>query len=645
MNDNDTPRSRAEVAPDLPDAELLPRGPRPRPQLHAAQSALVLGALGVVYGDIGTSPLYTLKTAYQAVGGFSQEVALGLLSLIIWTLIVITSVKYVALVMRADNDGEGGILALMAHLTHKGRGRPAIAGIGILGAALLYGDGAITPAISVLSALEGLKAPAPGLAPFVLPLAVLVLLALFAVQQRGTSVIGRLFGPVMVLWFATIGVLGLVSIALHPGVLRALSPVYGVQYLATHGFSGFAILGSVFLCATGAEALYADMGHFGARPIRLGWYGLVFPALALSYAGQTAYVLERGLGADDNPFFLLAPQWLQLPLVGLATVATVIASQAIISGVFSMTRQAIQLDLCPRLGVMQTSAVGYGQIYIGSVNWLLMVFTLGLTLGFGSSDNLSAAYGVAVSITMLMTTLLMFHVMREQWRWRRGLVAAVAGPLFVVDLSFALANLTKVREGGWVPLVAAAAIYGVMQAWRSGRRQMLAQLERETLPLSIFLASIDEIARVPGTAVYLARRLDIVPLALLHSLKHYAVMHERNVILHVITEQVPRVPARDRIQTSPLGPGFYRVILRYGFMESPDLPAALARCTLDGDGFDLMRTTFFLSRETVGVAAHRRLHALGRRLFAWMHRNATDATEFFRIPRNRIVELGARIDL
>jgi KUP system potassium uptake protein len=351
------------------------------PVMGAAQSALVLGALGVVYGDIGTSPLYTLKTAYQAAGGYSQEVALGLLSLIVWTLIIVTSVKYVALVMRADNDGEGGILALMAHLALRGRERPAVVAVGILGAALLYGDGAITPAISVLSALEGLKTPAPAVAPYVLPLAVLILLALFAVQRHGTAVIGRLFGPVMVVWFLTIAVLGIAAVAMYPGVLRALWPGYGIHYLATHGFAGFSILGAVFLCATGAEALYADMGHFGAKPIRVGWYGLVFPCLVLSYAGQTAYVLDRGLRGDDNPFFLLAPAWAQLPMVALATVATVIASQAIISGVFSMTRQAIQLDLCPRLSVTQTSAVGYGQIYIGSVNWMLMLFTIGLTWG------------------------------------------------------------------------------------------------------------------------------------------------------------------------------------------------------------------------------------------------------------------------
>jgi KUP system potassium uptake protein len=625
-----------------------PRGPKGGmhgPATAAARNALILGALGVVYGDIGTSPLYTLQTAYQSAGGSTPEIALGLLSLIVWTLIITTSIKYVALVMRADNDGEGGILALMARLGLKGRERPFVVAIGVLGAALLYGDGAITPSISVLSALEGIKLPLPAFAPFVLPFAVLTLLGLFAFQRRGTAVIGKFFGPVMAVWFVTIALLGIFSIVRHPTVFKALWPGYGLEYLFTHGFTGFTVLGAVFLCATGAEALYADMGHFGAHPIRVGWSLLVFPSLVLSYAGQTALVVEEGLPKDGNPFFLLAPVWAQIPLVALATMATIIASQAIISGVFSMTRQAIQLDLCPRLNVTQTSAVGYGQIYIASVNWLLMFFTIGLTIGFGSSSNLSAAYGIAVSITMLMTTMLMFRVMHEQWHWGLPTVLVIAGPLFLVDSAFALANLTKVADGGWVPLVAAAAIYIVMQAWRSGRKAMMKQLERETLPLPVFLSSMADITRVPGTAVYLARRLNVVPLALLHSLKHYAVLHERNVILHVYTEQVPRVSPRDRIESSPLGTGFYRVILRYGFMENPDLPVALARCVLDGEGFDMMRTTFFLSRETVGCASGKRMLGLAHRLFAWMHRNATDATEFFRIPRNRMVELGARIEI
>jgi KUP system potassium uptake protein len=619
-------------------------------RVDAALGALVLGALGVVYGDIGTSPLYTLKTAYDWAGSASPEVALGLLSLIVWTLIITTSIKYVALVMRADNDGEGGILALMARVGMRrsdgtGRGRPAIIALGILGAALLYGDGAITPAISVLSALEGLKLPLPALAPFVLPLAAVILLGLFLLQRKGTAVIGRLFGPVMVLWFLTIGVLGTIAVLEHPSVVMAVDPRFGIRYLGAHGLAGFTVLGAVFLSATGAEALYADMGHFGARPIRLGWYGIVLPCLLLNYAGQTALVIEGKVPADANPFFLLGAAWLQLPMVLLATVATIIASQAIISGVFSMTRQAIQLGLSPRLNITQTSAEGYGQIYVGSVNWLLMIFTLGLTLGFGSSDRLAAAFGIAVSMTMLLTTLLMYRMMREQWRWGLAAALAVAGALSVVDASFVGANLTKVLDGGWVPLIAAAAVFTLMSSWNTGRAAMLKQLERETMPLALFIGGSVEMRRVPGTAVFLSRREDVVPVAMLHSLKHYSVLHERNVILHVETEQVPRIARRERAAVSALGGRFYRIVLRYGFMEQPDIPAAFAGLKLDGEGFDLMRTTFFVSRATLCDAPHGRLNPVVRRLFIWMHRNASDATEFFRIPRNRIVELGARIEL
>jgi len=625
-------------------------GTEPHTHANAALGALVVGALGVVYGDIGTSPLYTLKTAYQWAGSNAPELALGLLSLIVWTLIITTSIKYVALVMRADNEGEGGILALMARVGIKrrdgsGRIRPAIVWLGILGAALLYGDGAITPAISVLSALEGLKLAVPVLARYILPAAALILLALFLLQRKGTALIGRLFGPVMVAWFLTIGALGLAGIVRHPSVLMAVDPRFGIEYVTTHGFGGFTVLGAVFLSATGAEALYADMGHFGARPIRLGWYGLVLPCLLLNYAGQTALVVQGKVSGDDNPFFLLGPTWLQLPMVMLATVATVIASQSIISGVFSMTRQAVQLGLCPRLTIRQTSAEGYGQIYVGSVNWLLMFLTLALTLGFGSSDRLAAAFGIAVSMTMLLTTVLMYHMMREQWHWSLMLSLAVAFALALVDGSFVSANLTKVFDGGWAPLVAAAVACTMMGAWGTGKVALLGQLERATMPLDLFIATSPEIRRVPGTAVFLSRRIEVVPLAMLHSLKHYSVLHQRNVILSVETEQVPRVPDRDRIAVTPLGERFYRIVLRYGFMEQPDLPAAFRDCTLDGEGFDLMRTTFFVSRETVCAAPQGRLNPLVRRLFIWMHRNASDATDFFNIPRNRIVELGARVEL
>lgn len=610
-------------------------------------SALMLGALGVVFGDIGTSPLYTLKATLDSAGSATPETAYGLLSLIVWTLIITTSIKYVSLVMRADNEGEGGILALMANLALKGSERKSLVAMGILGAALLYGDGAITPAISVLSALEGLKGPAPALSHYILPMAVLVLLALFALQRKGTAVIGRIFGPVMVLWFLTIGILGALGIVQHPEVLRALAPQYGIRFLISHGIAGLAVLGAVFLCATGAEALYADMGHFGARPIRLSWYVMVLPMLVLNYAGQTALVVVGRVPKGGNPFFLLAPDWMQLPLVVLATAATIIASQAIISGVFSMTRQAMLLGLCPRLTVTQTSGTGYGQIYIGAVNWLLMVFTLGLALSFGTSDNLAAAYGIAVSLTMLLTTVLMYKVMRERWGWRRSFAIPVAGSLGLVDGAFVMANLTKFMDGGWVPLVAAALLFLVMEAWRTGRIALIDTIERETLPLGIFIESMAREEKVQGTGVYLSRRVDVVPVAMLHSAKHFHVIHSRNVMLHVQTAQVPRVPPEQRIEVKDLGNACYNVILHFGFMQQPDIPGALAGIKVGGAGFDMMDTSFFVSRLTVGAASHghKPLNPFFRGLFAWMHRNEADATEFFRIPRNRIVEMGARIEI
>ena len=642
----DAGTAQPAVQPVTPDA----RAAEAQPHISGPLGMLVVGALGVVYGDIGTSPLYTLKTAYEWAGSTAPDVALGLLSLIVWTLIITTSIKYVALVMRADNQGEGGILALMARLgmrdqQGKGTDRPTIIALGILGAALLYGDGAITPAISVLSALEGLKLPAPNFAPYVVPMSVIILLGLFVLQHKGTAIIGGLFGPVMAIWFVVIGALGLIAIVGHPSVVLALDPRYGAQYLGTHGLKGFTVLGAVFLSATGAEALYADMGHFGPRPIRFGWYGLVLPSLLLNYAGQTALVVEGAVPADANPFFQMGPDWLHLPMVGLATIATIIASQSIISGVFSMTREAIQLGLCPRLEITQTSAVGYGQIYVGPINWLLMTFTLGLTVGFGSSDNLAAAFGIAVATTMLLTTLLLYRMMREQWRWRLDISLAVAGALAVVDGAFVCANLTKVLEGGWVPLVAAALIFLLMSSWRSGRATLLHELQGKSLPMSTFLDSMAGVTRIPGTAVYLSRRSDVVPRAMLHSLKHYKVLHERNVILHIETEQVPRIPASQRFVIETLGEQFYRVVLRCGFMEHPDIPAALAHCILEGRGFDMMDTTFFMSRDSVRLAAHPHMNPIIRRVFIWMYHNASDATEFFRIPPNRIVELGARIEL
>jgi len=609
-------------------------------------AALALGALGVVYGDIGTSPLYTFKTAIEWAGGeASPAAALGMLSLITWTLIITTSIKYVAIVMRADNDGEGGILALMSLLGIKHGERPGVIAIGILGAALLYGDGAITPAISVLSALEGLKGPIPDFAPYVLPLSVIVLVAVFALQPVGTARIGALFGPIMTLWFGSIGVLGLLGILHHPGVLAAVDPRYGFGYLFGHGWTGFLVLGGVFLCATGAEALYADMGHFGPQPIRLAWYGLVLPTLLLNYAGQTAVVVEGEVAPSANPFFVLCPPLLQLPLVALATAATIIASQAIISGTFSMTRQAIQLGLCPRLHITQTSSEGYGQIYVGFVNWALMVLTLGLALSFRSSDNLASAFGIAVAMTMLLTSLLMFIAMREVWGWSLPLSIAVAGLFVIVDFTFVAANMMKVVEGGWVPLVVGASLYFVMSTWRQGRVALAHKLERDTLPLNDFIAQVQNKSRVAGTAVYMTSRVDVVPVPLLHNLKHNKVLHERIVLLHVITRHIPRVAPEKRVEITHLGGNFHSAIAYYGFMQNPNVPRVLERCGPLGLSFNMMETSFFVGRVTIVPARKSRFGAMRCKVFETMHRNALPATEFFRIPPNRVIELGGQVEM
>ena len=609
-------------------------------------ATLALGALGVVYGDIGTSPLYTFKTAIEWAGGeATPAAALGMLSLIVWTLIVTTSIKYVAIVMRADNDGEGGILALMSLLGIKHGARAGVIAIGILGAALLYGDGAITPAISVLSALEGIKAPLPAFAPYVLPLSVVVLVALFALQPQGTARIGRLFGPIMTLWFLSIGLLGIFGILRHPSVLAALDPRYGIEYLFGHGWTGFLVLGGVFLCATGAEALYADMGHFGPQPIRVAWYALVLPTLLLNYAGQAAVVVDGEVPAGGNPFFVLCPSLFQVPLVALATAATVIASQSIISGTFSMTRQAIQLGLCPRLHITQTSSEGYGQIYVGFVNWALMALTLGLALSFRSSDNLASAFGIAVALTMLLTSLLMFIAMREVWRWSLPLSIAVAGLFVVVDLSFVAANMMKVLEGGWVPLVVGATLYFAMSTWWQGRAALASQLERDTLPLKDFIAQVRGKSRVAGTAVYMTSRIDVVPVPLLHNLKHNKVLHERIVLLHVVTRNIPRVPPDKRIEIVHLGENFHSVVAYYGFMQNPSVPRVLERCSSQDLRFNMMETSFFVGRVKIVRKRKSPFGAARCKLFEIMHRNALAATEFFRIPPNRVIELGSQVEL
>jgi KUP system potassium uptake protein len=602
--------------------------------------------LGVVFGDIGTSPLYTLKTVLSLAGGKPDPVVtLGVLSLVIWTLIVVTSIKYVSFVMRIDNDGEGGILALMSLLGVKRQHRPTIVAVGLFGAALIYGDGAITPAISVLSALEGLDIVTSSFHPYVLPAAVSILVLLFAVQPQGTTRIGHAFGPIMTLWFIVIAVLGLRGIIQHPAVLAAINPYAAIAYLRTGGPAGFWVLGGVFLCVTGAEALYADMGHFGSKPIRLAWASLVLPSLVLSYAGQAALVLN-GAPSEGNIFFLLCPPMLLVPLVLLATIATIIASQSIITGAFSMTRQAIQLGWLPRLQITQTSERGFGQIYIGSVNWLLMIATLGLTIGFGKSDNLAAAYGIAVAATMLMTSVLLFIAMREIWLWPLPAAAAVAGTFCIVDAAFLAANLTKFGEGGYVPVLLAATVYGVMLVWHLGAQAVSARLRDTVVPIQRFMAEIakGQIPRVPGTAVFLTRTERDAPPVMVWHVKHNRALHQRVIILTVVTETVPWVTEAARVSVTEIAPNFWRVTARYGFMERPDLPALLEAAHRNGCNIDLTDVTYYVGHETVVSSDDAKgLPRFLEAMFALMQRNSVHVSDYFKLPRDGVVEIGREV--
>jgi KUP system potassium uptake protein len=622
------------------DVAGAPRSP------HPGLTATGLAALGVVFGDIGTSPLYTLKTVLDTTGDHpSAAAALGSLSLIVWTLIIVTSVKYVGLAMRVDNDGEGGILALMSLLGVKQARRPLIVLIGLFGAALIYGDGAITPAISVLSALEGLDIATPAFHSYVLPAAVVILFALFAVQRLGTARIGTAFGPIMAVWFLVIALLGIAGIARHPSVLLAIDPRAGLSFLFSSGLTGFLVLGGVFLCVTGAEALYADMGHFGPKPIRLAWSAVVLPSLVLNYAGQAALVLD-GAPTEGNIFYRLAPAPLLVPLVLLATVATIIASQSIITGAFSMTRQAIQLGWMPRLPITQTSAEGYGQIYVGPVNWLLMIVTIGLTIGFGKSDNLAAAYGIAVSATMLMTTLLLFIAMREIWHWSILRAAVVAGALAVVDAGFLAANLMKIADGGYVPVLLAIAVYGVMLVWHKGAEALAARVRDAVVPVEAFLAGIAErgVPRVPGTAVFLTRTSEGVPPVMVWHVRHNRALHERVFILNVMTRMVPYVPAGERLSFAPIAPGIWRGAARFGFMERPDIPALLTRAHALGCGIDPADLTYYVGHES--VVAREDGNGLPRwveAMFAFMQRNSLHVTDYFRLPAETVVELGREV--
>jgi KUP system potassium uptake protein len=621
----------------------------PAPSVSKSALAVTgLAALGIVFGDIGTSPLYTLKTAFDFLSGdASPDRILGILSLLIWTLFLITSIKYVLIAMSIDNDGEGGILALMSLLGVKQHKRPLIVLAGLLGAALIYGDGAITPAISVLSALEGLNIAAPSLQPYVVPAAVGILLVLFAVQPLGTSRIGAAFGPVMAVWFVTIAALGLWGIAQDPSVFRALNPLYGLRLLADNGLKGFAVLGGIFLCVTGAEALYADMGHFGKRPIRAAWSFLVFPSLLLNYAGQAAIAL-RGESIQNNIFYRLCPEPLLIPLVCLATVATIIASQSIITGAFSMTRQAIQLGWLPRLHITQTSDQGYGQIYVGVVNWLLMVVTIALTVFFHSSDNLAAAYGIAVSATMLMTSFLLFVAMREIWRWSLPASAALAGLFVVIDSGFFAANSMKIFDGGYVPLLLASCVYGIMLIWHRGSVAVAQRLAETPIPVSDFLANIkaNNVPRVPGTAVFLTRTTGGVPPVMLWHLKHNRALHERVLVLTVLTESRPRVQWPERLSVVQEGEGFWRVTAHFGFMQRPDIPLLLQEAQQRGCAAELEDVTYYVGHENI---VHReRGPALPRwqeALFAAMMRNASHVTDYFRLPSRQVVEIGRQISI
>ncbi|UFN48870.1 potassium transporter Kup [Roseomonas sp. OT10] len=608
---------------------------------------LLLAVLGVVYGDIGTSPLYALRAAllHFASDGLERWEVLGVLSLIVWSLFIVVTGKYVLLVLRADNRGEGGILALMAlahRVTATPRGRNLVVMVGIAGACLFFGDGIITPAISVLSAVEGLKLISPVFDQAVTPLSLAILVALFLVQYRGTGAVGRIFGPVTVLWFAAIGLLGLVEILREPGVLAALSPHHAIRFCITYRLAAFIALGSVVLAITGAEALYADMGHFGKRPIQLAWMTFVLPCLLLNYLGQGALVLSD-IAALDNPFYLLAPGWMRLPLVVLATFATIIASQAMISGAYSIARQCVQMGLLPRLVVHHTSETEEGQIYLPQVNFALLIGVVILVLTFRNSDSLAAAYGIAVTGTFLATSCLAGLVFRRSFGWPLALVLAVFVPLFLLDLAFFISNVLKIPDGGWVPLVLGVAMFVLMVTWRRGRELLMSRFRQDSLPLKSFLARLPQsrTIRVPGIAVFMTGQADYVPNALLHNLKHNKVLHERIIFVTVLNEDVPQVS--ERSEATQLAPGIYRVLLRYGFLESPNIPRDLEALKDLGEGFNPMQASYFLGRETLVQATVPKMAAWQQWLFRVMSRNSVPATEFFRIPSDRVVELGVRV--
>lgn len=615
--------------------------------------ALVLGAVGVVFGDIGTSPLYALKECFSKEHGiaFSPDAVLGVISMLFWAMIIVVSIKYVVFVMRADNDGEGGVLALMAlvlrTVTPRSGKAKVLMMLGIFGACMFYGDAVITPAISVLSAVEGLEIAAPQLSQFVIPITLVILAALFLIQRHGTATVGKLFGPIMTAWFLALGALGIFNLLQAPEILKAVNPYYGINFLLEHALQAFIVLGSVFLVLTGAEALYVDMGHFGARPIRIGWFVLVMPCLMLNYFGQGAMLMNNPAGAE-NPFFLMVPEPLLIPMVLLATCATVIASQAVISGAFSLTSQAIQLGFVPRMRVRYTSAAEIGQIYLPVINWLLLVLVVAVVISFKKSENLAAAYGIAVTTTMVITTILAAVCMRSVWKWNPALVAVLSFAFILVDLAFFAANLLKIAEGGWFPLLLGSSAFFLLMTWYSGRKLLRARSLEDGIPLEPFIAGLlaHPPHRVEGTAVFLTGNTDSVPVSLLHNLKHNRVLHERVVFLNFITRDVPYVDDNHRLGCKDLGGGVYILKSEYGFKETPDVQKVLdladRRLNMH---FELMETSFFIARESVIPSKLPGMPMWRESLFAWMHQNGAKPSDFFQIPANRVVELGTKVEI
>ncbi len=638
--------ARSIAAPHGSEAPVERNGEAPS---AAGFWALTLGSIGVVYGDIGTSPLYALRESVTAAVGAgnaaSEEVVLGILSLIVWALILIVTVKYIVILLRADNKGEGGTLALMALARGAvGRRGSVVIFLGIISGALFYGDALITPALSVLSAVEGLKVATPAFEPYVVPLTVVILVALFAVQSRGTARVATFFGPITLVWFIAIAVAGIWHVSENLAVLSAFNPVHGMSFLFSHGMIGLATLGAVFLVVTGSEALYADLGHFGRGPIRTAWIAVALPALTVNYLGQGALVLADPK-TIENPFFLLYPHWALLPMVALATAATVIASQAVITGAYSLTRQAIQLGLLPRLEIRHTSEALFGQIYMPRVNTLLLIGVLLLVALFRSSSALASAYGIAVTGTMVVTVSMAFIVIWRKWRWPLWAAAALIAPFLVIDVTFLAANLLKVVEGGWMPLAFGGLVMVVMYTWRRGSRLLLEKTRRLETPLDDLIRMLERKppVRVPGTAVFFTSTPQSAPTALLHSLKHYKVLHKNNVILTVETADTPRVAAEERVYIEPVGETFSRVRLRFGFMETPNVPKALAIARKLGWHFDIMSTSFFLSRRALRPAAHSGMPRWQDRLFISLARSANDATDYFQIPTGRVVEVGTQV--